>query len=80
MPNIHRFQECFKKKRGTGLVGAAYKECTEKYKKIEKSFGDGVYKDGKPKHDLYNLSENNIINELIDKLLIETIDKNDSWG
>ncbi len=70
MVDIHRFQECFKKRRGDGKVGNSYKECTEKYKKIERSFGDGVYKDGKPKHDLYNLSENttvsNKINDLVD--------------
>ncbi len=69
MTNIYKFQECFKKLRGDGLVGGAYKECVHKYKNIEKSFGDGVYKDGKPKHDLYNLSENTTVNNLIGKLV-----------
>ncbi len=67
--DIHKFQECFKRERSEGLKGDAYKHCLSQSKDIERPQTGKVFKDGKPKHDLYNLEENVFVSNLIDMLL-----------
>jgi hypothetical protein len=71
MTNYYQFQQCFKKhdKREDTGKGQAYKECVGLNKGINKVIKGPFLKDGKPKHNLYNLEENEIIAHKIQNLL-----------
>ncbi len=72
MIDYHKFQECFKGQRESGKKGDAYKKCVSSHKGVERVTEGPFLKDAKPKHDLYNLSENTVVMELIESLLTMT--------
>ncbi len=55
--DIYKFQECFQEAKKKESDGTAYRECLKKYKQIGKVIKGPVLKDGKPKHNLYDVSE-----------------------
>ena len=61
MINYYRFQECYKHHKKKEAKGVAYRNCVALHKNIERSIIGRVFPDGKPKHDLYNVSESAII-------------------
>ncbi len=70
--DIHKFMDCYKKVKSKSKnkgkqYGSSYRECL-KTQNIEKMNKGKVFKDGKPKHNLYNISEGAILKV---ELLIE---------
>ncbi len=77
MANYYEFQDCFSKHQDDGeSKDTAYRACLKLHKAIGKTIKGEVFKDGKPKHNLYDMEDTNNISEgailKIDKLLTES--------
>ncbi len=65
--DFYKFQDCYKQEKNKEAPGAAYVTCLKSHKSVERINRGPVLPDGKPGHNLYDVSEGASLK--IDKML-----------